>query len=268
MKILHTIAKVLSLLLVIYFNLWNIWGIFAPFWVDMYEQPPKEVEKFQNYVTERLIDIVDNRLGPTQLSEKQASDMKKLNETLKDFDLASRDLLHVGRSTYSGNPAELRVYQIRNKYQFGLLHLKFQDHNNQTFLVHIEFFPSKGDIREARQLLIHRFTWKHAAFWLAILLTFGLTLYCIYLMVKARLTMHAGWILLLLVNVVKFNLEWSTGDFSFSIITINLPAYGFSQSGAEPWLLRFSIPLGAILFLRKYKNFSTANHQRDAENGS
>lgn len=258
----------LSLLLVIYFNLWNIWGVFFPFGSDLDKQPRKEVEKFQNYVTERLVDIVEDRLGPTNITDRQAADMKKLGEMLRDFDLASRDLLHVTGSTYEGRPAELRVYQIRNKYQFGLLHLKFQDRNNQTFLVHIEFFPSKGDIHEARKLLLNRFSWQHALFWIAIIATFGLTLYCIYLIIRLRMVMHVGWILLLLVNVVKFSLEWSTGELSLNILTINLPAYGFSQVGSDPWVLRFSIPVGAIIFFRKYSKVLQSSKPIRAEIGS
>ncbi len=63
---------------------------------------------------------------------------------------------------------------------------------------------------------------------------------------------HLGipWILLSLVGVGSFDINWTTGATRFNPASIHLLGAGFVRSGnVAPWVLTWSLPLGTILML-------------------
>jgi hypothetical protein len=67
------------------------------------------------------------------------------------------------------------------------------------------------------------------------------------------------WILFILVGVVGFSLNWTTGAVGIRMISIHLLGAGFSATSVySPWILTVAIPLGAIVFWVKRRRFQDA----------
>lgn len=67
------------------------------------------------------------------------------------------------------------------------------------------------------------------------------------------------WVLFVLVGLGKFQFNWTTGDFAQSYGSIQLFGAGASTGGPyAPWILTFSIPIGAIVFLTRRRKWLTA----------
>jgi len=61
--------------------------------------------------------------------------------------------------------------------------------------------------------------------------------------------------IILLVSLPKFIINWSDGQFDFSLLNITLLGSGFNKPTLySAWLLSFHIPLGAIIYWFKRKN--------------
>lgn len=57
------------------------------------------------------------------------------------------------------------------------------------------------------------------------------------------------WIIFILVGVSSLSLNWTTGEYVFQILHVNLLGVGVHAASAHaPWILTLSIPLGAIIF--------------------
>ncbi|CAM3112066.1 hypothetical protein [Rariglobus hedericola] len=57
------------------------------------------------------------------------------------------------------------------------------------------------------------------------------------------------WILFILVGVVPFSINWTTGEVGFNLLSILFfGASGMAASPYSPWIISFAIPIGAILF--------------------
>jgi hypothetical protein len=67
------------------------------------------------------------------------------------------------------------------------------------------------------------------------------------------------WIVFVLVGVVQFSVNWTTGEFTFTPISFQLFGAGLTRSGFYgPWVLAVSVPIGAIVFLTKRKKWLRA----------
>jgi hypothetical protein len=63
------------------------------------------------------------------------------------------------------------------------------------------------------------------------------------------------WVIASLVGVGRFSLNWSTGAISVNPIYVLLFGAAATRGPATPWIISVSVPLGAILALRKYRDW-------------
>jgi hypothetical protein len=66
------------------------------------------------------------------------------------------------------------------------------------------------------------------------------------------------WAVFTLIGVFSVSLNWTSGDTSFQMLRFNLLGAGVTRSGwLGPWVVAFSVPLGALLFLTKYRKLTS-----------
>jgi len=64
------------------------------------------------------------------------------------------------------------------------------------------------------------------------------------------------WIIASLVGVGRFSLNWSTGAINVNPVYVVLFGAGATRGGpAAPWIITLSVPLGALLALRRYRDW-------------
>jgi hypothetical protein len=57
------------------------------------------------------------------------------------------------------------------------------------------------------------------------------------------------WMLFILVGMVKLAINWTTGEFTFMLLAINLPCVTATHPLYGPWTVAFYLPVGAVLFM-------------------
>jgi hypothetical protein len=66
------------------------------------------------------------------------------------------------------------------------------------------------------------------------------------------------WVLVALVGVGQFALNWTTGQWEFRPIQFQLLAAGYTKSGpVAPWVLSFSLPIGAVVALWRRRRWQS-----------
>jgi hypothetical protein len=64
------------------------------------------------------------------------------------------------------------------------------------------------------------------------------------------------WVVLSLIGVGAFQLNWTTGATNLALLNVQIASASFLRGGpAAPWILSFAIPLGAILGVRRYRQW-------------
>ena len=64
------------------------------------------------------------------------------------------------------------------------------------------------------------------------------------------------WVVLSLVGVGAFQLNWTTGATNLALLNVQLASGSFLRGGpAAPWILSFAIPVGALLGVSRYRRW-------------
>jgi hypothetical protein len=79
-----------------------------------------------------------------------------------------------------------------------------------------------------------------------------LSLYVLVLCIRTRKGLEKWpWMLFILIGVGKIAVDWTTGQWTFTILAIGIPPAGAVATHYGPWTVGAYFPLGAILFLNE-----------------
>lgn len=83
------------------------------------------------------------------------------------------------------------------------------------------------------------------------------TLYVLVLCIRTEIPKRKWlWIIFILLSVGKFTVNWTTGQWNFMPLAVQLFGGGAFAPLYGAWILSVSLPLGAFLFLLRRKGFS------------
>jgi len=108
--------------------------------------------------------------------------------------------------------------------------------------------PETMPIESMSQFTLRGKGWLNYAILLMALLSTGFTIYTLVLCIRTPIKKRKWlWIILTILGIGEFGIEWSSGEFWHKIFYIILPSgFGFEIDGP---FMYFSMPAGAILFL-------------------
>jgi hypothetical protein len=97
---------------------------------------------------------------------------------------------------------------------------------------------------------------KSALHYLILGLAVALPIFCIYVLVVCLRTKNQKrkwlWAIFILFGVGRLAMNWTTGELTFTPLSVNIPCSSFTAIPAYgPWTVAVLLPLGAILFLIK-----------------
>jgi hypothetical protein len=85
-----------------------------------------------------------------------------------------------------------------------------------------------------------------------------LTLYAFVLCVRMKIGNKKWvWLVAILVGVCQLTVNWTTGEWFFTPLSLSTPPVTASCTAYGPWMLHIFSPLGAIAFLRLRKGFAS-----------
>jgi hypothetical protein len=87
----------------------------------------------------------------------------------------------------------------------------------------------------------------------------------IYALIRCVFTSHIRrkwlWIVFILIGIGRLSLNWTTGQFIFAPLSIQIFSAGALRQNFGPWMFAVSIPLGAMIFLARRKSLIVAPSQ-------
>ncbi len=140
------------------------------------------------------------------------------------------------------------------EYNFGttwlLANVAIQDRNGTKTIVGFNVYPRSQSLESQNRFT---FSGKSMAQYLILSMTFLvalLTLWSLTMCIRAKLPGRKWpWILFILFGFGKVAVNWTTGQWSFMPLSIQLfSASAFAQLYG-PWIVSASLPVGAIFFL-------------------
>ena len=151
------------------------------------------------------------------------------------------------------------TYQLGYGSKWLLVYVSWRDRPGKAReLITLKAQPINQSLQEANAFSFRHVRGRHVFFLCGALLVplFILTtlLVCIQTKIARRKWL---WILIVLVGMVQFSINWSTGEMTTSPVAFLL--FGSSAMAASiysPWIISVTIPVGAILFWFKRKSLT------------
>jgi hypothetical protein len=104
---------------------------------------------------------------------------------------------------------------------------------------------------------------KSASQYAALFLAIFAPLFCLYafvICIRTKIEKRKWlWLVLTLVGAGALNLNWTTGQGSFTLFSLYLLSAAVNAAPYGPWILHISLPLGAMLFLGLRENLEKSS---------
>ena len=240
------------------------------------------------YITEKDSQFVDQFLGWIKKGEQNkviaaSSDKVKarltpsstiLQNTLRELDSFERtpiDCRVMKGYTVSGK----KLHYVNLSYQWSspdkwyLGTLALQHNDDTTTVKDFSISSLKEPLEKVHGFNSSRKSFRHWLFLALAISSTMLILIALFICIQTKMARRKWlWILFIICGVLKFTLNWTTGEISFifttigntqniDLMTIQLLGSGYIKwSDYHPWLFMTSFPLGAILFLFKRKHLA------------
>lgn len=204
----------------------------------------------------RDFETIRSQLDPQFVTPGIESELSKMASALDHGEPLSVELVGCNVVSISGRSSSHKrrsnlTYQCQfpDWWVLASFTIDTVDGNKRVYGINVQPIPeSLGEINA------FTFVGKDVPHYAMLALAVALPLFSLYALIvciRTRLgKVKWFWMLFVVVGFGKLGLNWTTGRFLFSPISINVPASSaFKQGLYTPWIVTISLPLGAILFL-------------------
>ena len=139
-------------------------------------------------------------------------------------------------------------YQFKNKWLLVDVGTKRRNNVLTVLGFHVNSIPDSLENQNRFALF-----GKGGVQYLILTLAICSLVFCLYVLVLCARTRNVKakwlWLLFITVGVCKLAVNWTSGEWAFSVLAIHIPCATASHSPYAPWTVEAFLPLGAILFL-------------------
>ncbi len=219
--------------------------------------PPAEEELAKTYIgllRERKFDLIERDLDDSIKTPNIRETFARMASAVPAGEPTSMKLVGFQRFTQAGLRASFTNYNVTFEYQFGdkwmLINVATRDENGRRSIVGFNVTPLRDSLENLNRFTFSGKTPLHYAVLVAacivpIFIIVTLVV-CIRTPVAKRRWM---WIMFILAGLGKFSLNWTTGQWSFQPVSLQLLGAGFFAAAYGPLMISTSLPVGAIVFL-------------------
>jgi hypothetical protein len=182
--------------------------------------------------------------------------LKDYNKYLGSRSLVDVNLLHSWvrkTDTFGGDnkkSQKLYIYDYEYKFEdvYAVFKIKLLEEEEKVTVLGANWQLNQKSLSEMNRLSFEKAELKHYIFIGLVGLIPLFIVVTIIAEIRTKMPYKILWVLFSLLGVIKLSLNWSTGEISFQLLSIQLLGSGMVRSGPFPWTLFISLPLGALLF--------------------
>lgn len=144
-------------------------------------------------------------------------------------------------------------YDFDGKYL--LADITFWKNEDEAFIVGINAQKNDISIIEASKFNFKDTGIVHYGFLAAVTIFPVFSIWSLVVCIRTKgLKRKWGWCIFILIGFMSFKLNWSTGQWGWQPLSFQLLSGSATSAGAYgPWILGFSVPVGAVAFWDKRK---------------
>ena len=211
--------------------------------------------RYINLLRAHDYDPLEKAMDPTLASPSIRDTLTRMSALIPAQEPTSVELVGVQSSAYDQiGGHESAMVNTTFEYRFGdkwlLINVAIKTANGVSTIIGFHVNPEHQSVKSINQFTLEgKSVFHYLVMAMAIFAVLG-SLYALFVCIRTKLPRRKWlWILFIVFGVGRIGINWTTGQMFFLPISLQMfsasafaPLYG-------PWLVSFSLPLGAILFL-------------------
>ena len=242
--------------------------------MDKLAAPPDKIEFAKQYIDllrTNDLDGIKAKLAPNLITPTIDSTLTKITAHFPKSTPISVKLVGSNTNISTFNSITSSVYDITFEYQFSqtewaLANVVMQEKANDLLVIGFTITPSNNSLLHNSKF---EFFGQPLQSYLFLALAFAIMafqLYALALCIKTPIKKRKWlWLIIIFISIVNMRYNWSNhliyfddvkhgnGTTSFNFIGVNFPPVSFVKAYYQPFFIIFRLPLGAIIFLARYR---------------
>jgi hypothetical protein len=163
---------------------------------------------------------------------------------------ASVTLVGVRSMHMSGADTKNITFEYAFSGKWLLVNVAVKKQDGVSTIVGFNVIPQPASLETQNRFTLSDKSWVQHLILIAVVIVPLLTLYALVLCVMTKIKGRKWpWILFILFGIGRIAVNWTTGQFTFTLLSVQLLGASAFAPLYEPWTLAVSLPLGAIFFL-------------------
>jgi hypothetical protein len=139
-------------------------------------------------------------------------------------------------------------YQFPNKWV--IINVAVQKKSGMSTIIGFNVNPISDSIENTNRFTLFGKTPLHYLVLSSAILALLFCLYTLIVCIRTKLEKRKWlWIIFIILGIGKVSINWTTGQWSFTPLAVQLFSAAASAAFYGPWIISVSLPLGAIVFL-------------------
>jgi hypothetical protein len=224
-------------------------------------QVPNEAEAFGNKYLDLLLmkeeiksyDLLTDEAKKQFALDKHKEIIDKINLEFGQY----KSIKMVGGNVlnYDGQLSYSLSYELEYASKWALFSIDFKGGNNKFEVRRYNVAPLSDSLEHSTRFTFEGKGIVHYLFLVFMLIEFLFIIYVAVNCLRTQMKKKVLWVLFILCGICSISFNWESGYVSVQPLSIQF-MFGisaFKMGLYAPWIMTFSIPLGAILFLIKRK---------------
>ncbi len=213
------------------------------------------------------VEYVNSLLSDELKSETSRETLEKAASFFHPGELLSAELIgsqvNVTNQQWTGN----FTYEYHFESGWNLANAALRKTGDSYWIIGINVYQTKDSQKALNQFTLKGKSLAHyfiLSLVIATPLFIFVTMICFFRTSIPRRRWR--WLFFILVGIGSVQINWTTGEYAFQLLAVQLLGAGVIAAGPHaPWLLSAGLPIGAIMFWIKRSDISTLTKTTEAE---
>ena len=217
--------------------------------------------EYLSQFTRAQIDSVTARVVPPLQTPEAATQLQKITDILRNERFDTIRVIGAQTNIVNGVRHVNLTYELHSSFSWFLANVATLDSADTWFVEGVSARTITQPLEIGADFSLRGKSALHY-FWLFVTVvcataSFGAAM---FLATRREMPKRWRWVLASFLGVGAFQLNWETGTVGVQLVRLQLASASFLRAGpAAPWMLAFSIPLGAFFALRAYRRWDNAS---------
>jgi len=205
-----------------------------------------------------------SKLDPGLTSYSAWTQLAEVRDSLLAVRHKTTDLVEWSTFKSSDTYTADLLYQLHGE-RWAILEIRVERREGALLVAGMHLETTKGSLAEMNSFVLSGRPARFYVVVFAAIVSFLCSLTALLFVFRTKMMPRRWlWAIVALIGVCQYTINWSTGEGGWSLLRVQLFGAGALRSGISPWLVSFSLPLGAAWALWHRYQFLRGPSRADA----